>query len=100
MRLLYLKYPKSQTLSDQLTWSHYVGQMNAYLNYFKSEVSADNDSPPIGIVLGAKKDNILVEYALGSISNKLFVSRYKLYLPNKKELTQRLRYSLESKNNK
>lgn len=77
-----------------------AGQMNMYLNYFKAEVSADNDSPPIGIILGAKKDNILVEYALGSISNKLFVSRYKLYLPNKKELTQRLRYSLESKNNK
>ena len=77
-----------------------VGQMNVYLNYFKSEVSADNDNPPVGIILGAEKDNILVEYALGGISNKLFVSRYKLYLPNKKELTQRLRYSLESKNNK
>lgn len=25
MRLLYLKYPKSQTVSDQLSWSHYVG---------------------------------------------------------------------------
>lgn len=24
MRLLYVKYPKSQTLSDQLSWSHYV----------------------------------------------------------------------------
>ncbi|CEG11050.1 hypothetical protein MSIBF_A1040002 [groundwater metagenome] len=24
MRLLYLKYPKSQTLSDRLTWSHYI----------------------------------------------------------------------------
>ena len=24
MRLFYLKYQKSQTLSDQLTWSHYV----------------------------------------------------------------------------
>jgi len=24
MRLLYLKYPKSQTLSDRLSWSHYV----------------------------------------------------------------------------
>lgn len=24
MRLFYLKYPKSQTLSDQLSWSHYV----------------------------------------------------------------------------
>ncbi|MBI4439551.1 hypothetical protein HY638_01105 [Candidatus Woesearchaeota archaeon] len=24
MRLIYLEYPKSQTLSDQLTWSHYI----------------------------------------------------------------------------
>lgn len=24
MRLLYLKYPKSETLSHQLTWSHYL----------------------------------------------------------------------------
>lgn len=24
MRLLFLKYPKSQTLSDQLSWSHYI----------------------------------------------------------------------------
>jgi hypothetical protein len=66
-----------------------------YLNYFKSEVNADNDSLPIGIVLGAEKDNILVEYALGGISNKLFVSRYKLYLPDKKEVKKRLRYLLE-----
>ena len=24
MRVFYFKYPKSQTLSDQLTWSHYI----------------------------------------------------------------------------
>lgn len=74
-----------------------IGQMNMYLNYFKSEVNAENDNPPVGIVLGAEKDNILVEYALGGISNKLFVSRYKLYLPDKKKLIQRLRYLLEIK---
>jgi len=73
-----------------------IGQMNMYLSYFKSEVSADNDNPPIGIILGAEKDDILVEYALGGITNKLFVSRYKLYLPNKKELKQRLKYLLEN----
>lgn len=28
MRLLYLKYPKSQTLSDQLSWSHYVSLLS------------------------------------------------------------------------
>lgn len=74
-----------------------IGQMNMYLNYFKAEVNSDNDNPPVGIILGAEKDSILVEYALGGISNKLFISRYKLYLPSKKELNQKLRYLLREK---
>lgn len=45
-----------------------------------------NDIPPIGIVLGAKKDELLVEYATQGITNLLFAARYQLYLPNKEEL--------------
>jgi len=74
-----------------------IGQMNMYLNYFKAEVNSNSDNPPVGIILGAEKSNILIEYALGGISNKLFVSRYKLYLPSKKELSQRLQYLLKGK---
>lgn len=72
-----------------------VGQMNMYLNYFKTEINAPNDNQPVGIVLGAEKDNILIEYALGGISNKLFVAKYKLYLPDKNELRDRLMYLLQ-----
>jgi predicted nuclease of restriction endonuclease-like (RecB) superfamily len=53
-----------------------IGQMNMYLNYFNEEESLEDDNPPIGIVLAADKDKILVDYATGSISNQLFVSRY------------------------
>lgn len=63
-----------------------VGQMNMYLNYFKSEENTDGDNPPIGIVLGADKNDILVEYAIGGISNNIFVSKYQIYLPDKKIL--------------
>ncbi|MBI5699928.1 DUF1016 domain-containing protein [Candidatus Saganbacteria bacterium] len=64
--------------------THYdIGQMNMYLNYFKKEEMAEDDNEPIGIVLGAEKKHILVEYALGGISNKLFASKYQLSLPNK-----------------
>jgi hypothetical protein len=31
-----------------------------------------------------------VEYATGGISNKIFVSKYQLYLPDKKELQQKI----------
>ncbi len=63
-----------------------VGQMNMYLNYFKTEESTDDDNEPIGIILSAEKEHISVQYALGGISNKLFVSKYQLYLPKKEEL--------------
>lgn len=63
-----------------------IGQMNMYLNYFKKEEMAKGDKPPIGIILTKERDRVIVEYALGGLSNKLFVSEYKLYLPSKEEL--------------
>ena len=38
-----------------------IGQMNLYLNYFKAEENVEDDSEPIGIILSAEKDEILVE---------------------------------------
>lgn len=74
-----------------------IGQMNLYLNYFKKEVSTEGDNEPIGIVLGANKDHVLVEYATESISNQLFVSKYQLYLPDKKQLENELNKLLDDK---
>ncbi len=67
-----------------------IGQMNLYLNYFKAEVCHPDDNPPIGIVLGARKDEVLMEYALAGITNQLFVAKYQLYLPKKEELQAQL----------
>ncbi|MDW8297419.1 MAG: PDDEXK nuclease domain-containing protein [Raineya sp.] len=72
-----------------------IGQMNLYLNYFKKEVNTEGDNAPIGIILGAYKDHILVEYATESITNQLFVSKYQLYLPDKKVLESELNRLLE-----
>lgn len=80
MRLLYVHYPNRQTLSGKLSWSHYVELL-----------SISDDTGPIGIILAADKDEILVEYATGSISNQLFVSKYQLYLPDKQLLEEKLR---------
>lgn len=67
-----------------------IGQMNVYLNYFSKEENQPDDNPPIGLVLGAYKDHILMEYATEHITNQLFVSKYQLYLPNKEELKKEL----------
>lgn len=72
-----------------------IGQMNLYLNFFKTEVCQPDDNPPIGIVLGAKKDELLMEYALQGITNQLFAARYQLYLPKREELQEQLDKLLE-----
>lgn len=74
-----------------------IGQMNMYLNYFTSEENTDSDNPPIGIVLGADKNDILVEYATAGITNQLFVSKYELYLPNKEVLKEEMHKLLKAK---
>lgn len=72
-----------------------IGQMNLYLNYFKNEENTEGDNEPIGIVLGAYKHQVLIEYAMQGISNQLFVSRYQLYLPDKQQLQDELRRIIE-----
>ena len=67
-----------------------IGQMNLYLNYFKKEEATEGDNEPVGIILGAHKNHILVEYATDSISNKIMLSKYQLYLPKKEELQSQL----------
>ena len=71
--------------------------MNLYLNYFKNEENTEGDNEPIGIVLGALKDQVLIEYAMQGISNQLFVSRYQLYLPDKQQLQDELQKIIDNK---
>ncbi len=73
-----------------------IGQMNMYLNYFKEEENVENDNSPIGIILVASKDKIMVQYATGGLSNKVFVSKYQTYLPEKDLLQDRVRRILKA----
>ncbi len=67
-----------------------VGQMNFYLNYVKKELNKERDNPPIGIILCTDKDNVQAEFAFSGIENKMFASKYKLYLPTEEELKKEL----------
>jgi predicted nuclease of restriction endonuclease-like (RecB) superfamily len=73
-----------------------IGQMNLYLNYFKHEVCTEGDNEPFGIVLGAEKDKLTVQYALEGITNQLFVSRYQLYLPDREALSREVYRIIEA----
>jgi len=72
-----------------------IGQMNLYLNYFRKEENTEGNNEPIGIVPGAYKDHVLMEYAIENISNQLFVSKYQLYLPEKEKLEAELSKLME-----
>jgi len=69
--------------------------MNLYLNYFETEQNVEGDNPPIGIILSKHKDDVTVEYATKGISSKIFVSKYQLYLPDKKVLQKKMKELLE-----
>ncbi|MBU2599656.1 DUF1016 family protein [bacterium] len=70
-----------------------VGQMNFYLNYIKDNEMLNDENPPVGIILCTEtnRSKVFIEYALGGLSNKVLVSKYKLYLPTKKELEEEIK---------
>ena len=74
-----------------------IGQMNLYLNYYREEMNTEGDTEPIGIVLGAYEDKLMVKYATQNISNQLFVSRYQLYFPDREPLENEICRFLDNK---
>ena len=87
--VFYNKFLKSYVLIDlkmNKLKAENLGQMNLYLNYYEHVVNDENDNKPIGIILCAEKDNVMMEFALNGISNNLFTSTYTYYIPNKEQL--------------
>lgn len=64
----------------------YLGQLNAYVSYYKENEMQEGDNPPIGILLCTQKGKKMVEYAIAGMDNNLFVSTYMLQLPDKTTL--------------
>jgi predicted nuclease of restriction endonuclease-like (RecB) superfamily len=64
----------------------HAAQLNAYISYFKDCEMVDGDNPPIGILLCTEKGPKMVQYVLNGMDEKLFVSTYKLQLPDRQQL--------------
>lgn len=65
-----------------------AGQMNFYLNWWRENVTTNNEQPPVGILLCSDKDHTKVEFATAGLSNQLFVSRYLTALPSAEQLAR------------
>ena len=96
--VFYHRFLKCSVLVDlKLNEYHYSdgAQMSLYLNYYKEHEMSEGDNPPIGIILCADKNDTLVKYTTPGMDEQLFVSKYMLNLPDKKELETILRKELE-----
>ena len=77
-----------------------AGQMNMYLNYFNENERFPDENNPIGIILCADKNEETVRYALGGLNQKIFVSRYKTYLPSEDSLLMEVQKGRKSYENR
>lgn len=73
----------------------HLGQLQMYVNYYDREIKQEDENPTIGILLCLDKKQQIVEYTLPKENNSIFASKYKLYLPDKKELEQKVKNLLE-----
>ena len=69
-----------------------LGQLNTYVAYYKKHEMTAGDQPPIGILLCTRKNQALVEFALGDLPNSLFVSNYAVEMPDKATMEKFLKH--------
>lgn len=73
---------------DELTHQD-LGQMQMYVNYYDRYIKTDGENPTVGILLCKDSDEALVELTLPDNAN-IYAKEYKLYLPDKKMLQDKL----------
>ena len=69
----------------------HIGQINFYLEALDRDVKKPNENPSVGVILCTDKDDAVVEYALSRTMSPTLVSDYKLCLPDKTLLQNKLR---------
>lgn len=79
--------------TDKLTHQD-LGQMQMYVNYYDRYEKQEFENPTIGILLCREKKDALIKLTLPENAN-IYASEYKLYLPDKKELQEKLKEWIE-----
>ena len=86
--------PSDELKNDEFR-HEYLGQLNAYVSYYKENEMHEGDNPPVGILLCTRKGKKMVEYAIAGTDNNLFVSTYMLQLPDRATLERFLSDELQ-----
>ena len=67
-----------------------IGQMDFYVRFFEKEEKQKGDNPTIGLILCSEKNETMVKYTVLEDSEKIYASKYKLYIPSEEELKNEL----------
>lgn len=78
----------------------HLGQLNFYLEALDRDVKKPKENPSIGVLLCKDKDNDVVEYALSRSLSPTLVAEYRLCLPDKKVLQQKMKEIEENQTSK
>lgn len=60
--------------------------MDMYVRMYDEKVRGKDDNPTIGIVLCSETDNDIARYSVLHDNDRLFASKYMLYMPTEEEL--------------
>lgn len=67
-----------------------VGQMDMYVRMYDERVRGEDDNPTIGIVLCSETDEDIARYSVLHDNDRLFASKYMLYMPTEEELREEI----------
>lgn len=67
-----------------------VGQMDMYVRMYDEHIRTDGDNPTIGIVLCSETDEDIARYSVLHDNDRIFASKYMLYMPTEEELRKEI----------
>lgn len=71
-----------------------LGQLQMYVNYYDRDIREPYESPTIGVLLCADKNDAVVRYTLPENNTQLFASKYQLHLPTEEQLMAEIQKEL------
>jgi hypothetical protein len=68
-----------------------IGQMDMYVRMYDKMKCTSGDNPTIGIILCEEKDKAEVKFSVLNDNDKLFATKYRLYMPSEEELIREIK---------
>jgi hypothetical protein len=69
----------------------HLGKIEFYLEALDRDVRKEDENPSVGLILCSKRDATVVEYAMSRSLSPALIADYKLHLPDKRILENKLR---------